>query len=116
MPKVTDNHFYTIIVQIEDGGIYVSQFFSKNEIEAVNTWINCLLENNTIEELSMDDLLELLNDINDSDNRIVLLDDRFNVWFNFYKTDKKSLFVNIIKTATPTEEESKLGKIAKNIW
>lgn len=115
MQKGIDN-FYTIIVQILDGGIYVSQYLSDDETNLMEKWVNSLLVNNTIEELSVDNLLELFKEISKADNMISPLNDRVNVWFGFYDIDNKSLYVNIVKTALPSVEEVRKGIIIKDNW
>jgi hypothetical protein len=100
MQKEIDDkiNLYTIIVEIFDGGTYISQVFEKDEYSSLKKWINDIFINSEIEEFTIEDMVALKKDIFNDDYKPNKMLDRINVWSSFFTIKDKGVLINIVLT------------------
>lgn len=94
-----DENLYTIIIEVFNGGTYISQIYAEDEYISIKKWGYELLENNIIDEFTNDDVKMLVNQINDKECSPVKVKDRINVWCSFFNFNNMGVLLNIIKTS-----------------
>ena len=87
---------YTIIFDYK-GGTYVFQLYANDEYAACLKWAE-ELDTGEIEYIGVKLKEKLLLELNNEDNKPLLLKDRINIWFTMV-TLNGNAFIHIIKTS-----------------
>ncbi len=92
------NKLYTFIVDFR-GGTYCTQVIANNIDESLLNWVEKLkIEKKEIKYLGNKIIEQLENEIENQDNKPVLLNGLINIWYTSYSTQKGTFWVNIVQT------------------
>lgn len=100
MKKIEKNCTFTFIAEFR-GGTYCTQVEAETIEESIKLWILKIKEEiGEIKHLGDKTITALEMDLNDTDNKPVLLKGLKNIWYTIASTKKGVFQINIVKTNT----------------